>query len=114
MTKLELIAQGAEARLYYTDSFLGKPAVLKERFVKSYRHPTLDTRLRQSQIRDEVKSMVKARTHGIDTPTVYFVDGESNTIYMEFIEGRTVRELLTADILDESCTMKCLCYSAHV
>ncbi|CAM9694504.1 unnamed protein product, partial [Choristocarpus tenellus] len=41
---MEMLSQGAEARVYAT-SFCGRPAVIKERFPKSYRHPLLDEKL---------------------------------------------------------------------
>jgi len=31
--------------------YLGRPAILKQRFSKRYRHPALDTRLTQSRLR---------------------------------------------------------------
>ena len=39
-----LLKQGAEARVY-TCQYRGKPAVVKERFVKTYRLPELDKKL---------------------------------------------------------------------
>ena len=39
-----LLKQGAEARVY-SCQFFGKPAIVKERFVKSYRLPELDKKL---------------------------------------------------------------------
>ncbi len=38
-----LLAQGAEARVYET-TLCGRPAILKERVVKKYRLPDLDSR----------------------------------------------------------------------
>lgn len=43
---LVLLAQGAEARVFVLPSFVGgRPAVVKERFAKSYRLPELDRKL---------------------------------------------------------------------
>ena len=43
---LVLLAQGAEARVYVLAEFVGgRPAIVKERFVKSYRLPELDRKL---------------------------------------------------------------------
>lgn len=39
-----LLKQGAEARVYSCQYF-GKPAIVKERFVKTYRLPELDKKL---------------------------------------------------------------------
>ncbi|XP_046552690.1 EKC/KEOPS complex subunit TP53RK-like [Haliotis rubra] len=88
----QLVQQGAEARLY-SSSFYGQPCMVKERFSKSYRHPTLDKSLTSQRIKGEVRAMLRCRTHGIPTPTVYMVDQEANSIYMELIEdSMTVRK----------------------
>lgn len=60
---MELIAQGAEARLY-KGVYLGEPCLVKERFVKNYRHPELDARLTKDRIRAEARSIVRARSAG--------------------------------------------------
>ncbi|CAG8523507.1 2376_t:CDS:2 [Diversispora eburnea] len=78
-----LIKQGAEARVY-TTPFLTKKAIIKERFGKAYRHPILDKKLTARRI-------TQAR---VDTPVLYFVDMENNKIYMEFIEGKVVKDLI--------------------
>ncbi|XP_071085496.1 EKC/KEOPS complex subunit Tp53rkb-like [Haliotis cracherodii] len=88
----KLVQQGAEARLY-SGSFYGRPCMVKERFSKSYRHPTLDKSLTSQRIKGEVRAMLRCRTQGIPTPTVYMVDQESSSIYMELIEdSMTVRQ----------------------
>jgi len=46
----ELIAQGAEAKLFKEDGFL-----IKERIKKSYRLPFLDKKLRKLRTRKEAK-----------------------------------------------------------
>ena len=45
----KLIAQGAEARIYDA-TFLQQPAIVKERFKKEYRHPTLDDKLTRDRL----------------------------------------------------------------
>lgn len=62
-TTMEFIGQGAEARLF-KGTYLGKPCVLKERFVKKYRQPELDERLNKDRIRAEVRAMVRAKAAG--------------------------------------------------
>lgn len=63
MTDLELIAQGAEARLY-KGIYLGKVSLVKERFAKKYRHPELDSRLTKDRIRAEARAIIRARSAG--------------------------------------------------
>ncbi|KAG9306188.1 hypothetical protein G9A89_016092 [Geosiphon pyriformis] len=90
-----LINQGAEARVY-TAPFLTHTAIMKERFKKLYRHPILDKRLTARRVIQEARCLYKCRRSGVDTPVVYFVDVNNSSIYMEYIEGKTVRDILRA------------------
>ncbi|PRP81583.1 TP53-regulating kinase-like [Planoprotostelium fungivorum] len=92
-TKGEVIKQGAEARVYRT-TFLGQDTIIKERFSKSYRHPVLDERLTTKRLNQESRCIARCQKHGIHTPTVYFVDLKGKSIYLEFIEGKTVKEIM--------------------
>ncbi|CAG8534745.1 4930_t:CDS:2 [Ambispora gerdemannii] len=96
-----LIKQGAEARIYIAP-FLTRKAIVKERFSKSYRHPILDKKLTARRVTQEARCLHKCRRSGLDTPVVYFVDIENNTIYMEYVEGKTVRDILREQSDDES------------
>ncbi|KAF8472053.1 hypothetical protein BDZ91DRAFT_717098 [Kalaharituber pfeilii] len=123
-TPKTLIKQGAEAHLYYTTfltPFL--PCLLKHRPSKPYRHPLLDTRLTKHRCLSEARLLVRMRREmdkaritssaeggsgahgegegggdrrdgGGTVPAVYFVDEARGEIYMEWIEGRTVRDVL--------------------
>lgn len=111
-----LIAQGAEARLH-KGVYLGKTVLIKERFEKTYRHPTLDTRLTKERIKAETRALVKAKAAGkfmfqlivsffdtlynfkktyiksligVATPTIYLVDYNRRSIFMEYIENATM------------------------
>ncbi|XP_069808715.1 EKC/KEOPS complex subunit TP53RK [Dendropsophus ebraccatus] len=93
---LRLVKQGAEARVY-RGSFLGRPAVVKERFSKTYRHPALDEKLTHRRTAQEVRSILRCRKAGIAAPVVFFVDHISHCIYLEDIEGSvTVRDFIMA------------------
>lgn len=63
MKDFELIAQGAEARLY-KGIYLGKPTLIKERFEKKYRHVDLDIRLTKDRIKAECRAIVRAKAAG--------------------------------------------------
>ncbi|XP_072169755.1 EKC/KEOPS complex subunit Tp53rkb-like [Diadema setosum] len=90
----KLIKQGAEARIYHT-TFMGKGSIVKERFKKTYRHPTLDAKLSQKRTGQEVRTIMKCRKAGIATPVVYFVDTKQHSIHMEYVEdSQTVREYI--------------------
>ncbi|MEE6510353.1 hypothetical protein FKM82_029993 [Ascaphus truei] len=91
---LELLKQGAEARLY-RGRFLGRATVVKERFRKAYRHPALEERLSVRRAAQEVRSILRCRRAGIAAPAVFFVDYVSNCIYLEDIEqSTTVRDYI--------------------
>lgn len=95
-----LVFQGAESKVYEV-MFLGKPTIVKHRFSKKYRLSELDEKLTQSRVRQEARSMLRARKEGILTPVVYLVDTNSNCLYMEKIVGRTVREALGEGLLSD-------------
>lgn len=77
-------------------TFLTQPegCIAKERFKKSYRHPDLDQYLTSRRVAQEARSLYKCKKAGMDTPTVYFIDMVSATIYMENIVGETVKQRL--------------------
>ncbi|KAF8371753.1 hypothetical protein PRIPAC_78182 [Pristionchus pacificus] len=85
------MSQGAEARIFKS-MYLGKPSIIKQRFAKKYRHSTLDERLNKHRVRAEVKGIMKAKQVGVETPALYFVDGERNEIVMERVEGCSAKE----------------------
>jgi len=91
-TTFDLYQQGAEARLY-KGTYLGRSALIKERFPKTYRHPDLDSRLKAERMRSELRCLKRCKQIGIETPSIYFVDGVANRIYMSFIDDSiTVRQ----------------------
>jgi TP53 regulating kinase-like protein len=89
----QLLFQGAEARIY-KGKFVNRTVIIKERFSKNYRHPTLDERLNSKRLNAEVRAMTKTRSWGVDSPTIYFVDRKNKLIYMEYVEGRTVKQYI--------------------
>ncbi|XP_061640999.1 EKC/KEOPS complex subunit TP53RK [Phyllopteryx taeniolatus] len=102
LSKVELLKQGAEARIYRT-VFLGNPTIVKERFLKRYRHPLLDEKLTHRRTVQEVRSILRCRRAGISTPVVYFVDYTSHCIFLEEIVGSsTVRDHIASTQLSSS------------
>ena len=90
----QLIKQGAEARIYKSD-FFGKPAIAKERFVKSYRVAMLDQKLSQRRMSQEARSMARCRRHGIRAPAVYHLDFQKRVIFMEEVtEGMLLKDYI--------------------
>ena len=94
-TDVSLITQGAEALLYRTTFLTSSQKVaLKHRPRKSYRHPTLDTRLTKQRILAEARVLVRCRREGVSVPAVVALDWEEGWLALEWIEGRTVRACL--------------------
>jgi TP53 regulating kinase and related kinases len=86
------VAQGAEARVWKCN-FLQQPAIIKQRFSKGYRHPSLDESLTRERLRAEARCMVRARKLGVLAPVPYFVETKAATIYMQFINGDSVKSV---------------------
>ena len=83
-----LIYKGAEANLYADGEKL-----IKKRVKKAYRIPELDESLRKSRTRHEAKIMGKIRDFGFPAPKIHRVSEEETTIEMEYISGRTLKEV---------------------
>jgi TP53 regulating kinase and related kinases len=92
-----LVKRGAEADIYIVD-WDNKKAVSKMRSPKSYRHQELDSAIRKYRTIHEARFMSAAKSAGIMTPFVHFVDPVRAEIIMEFIEGQNIRDALTPDI----------------
>ncbi|XP_034938920.1 EKC/KEOPS complex subunit Tp53rk isoform X2 [Chelonus insularis] len=94
----ELMCQGAEARLY-KGQYLGRMAIKKERFKKTYRHPDLDERLTKDRIKSEYRAIVRAKIAGVRTPAVFLVDPYERSIYMEYIDDAIVLKNLIEKLI---------------
>jgi len=105
----ELISQGAEAKVY--KAILHPPStshgtngsqdaentpyvLLKHRFHKHYRHPTLDATLTKSRVASEARALVKCLRAGVNVPGVRMLDSLEGVIGIEWIDGKSVRVLL--------------------
>ncbi|XP_004698365.1 EKC/KEOPS complex subunit TP53RK [Echinops telfairi] len=101
LSGLELVKQGAEARVF-RGPFLGRAAVVKHRFPKGYRHPALEGRLRRRTVQ-EARALFRCRRAGISAPVVFFVDYASNCLYMEEIaDSVTVRDYIQSTLGSEN------------
>lgn len=89
---MKLLKKGAEADIYLT-TWGGKKAILKTRKRKEYRNEVLDARIRSSRTVREAKMISEVKSFGTSTPVIYFVDQKKFEIYMQFVEGRVVRDL---------------------
>lgn len=115
----KLISQGAEARVWIVPNFLTSnkeesnltsTVICKERFPKSYRHPTLDENLTRSRTKAEAKNLTKCRRGGVSVPIVLGIDLGKKTnldsppsvssacIFLEYVKGCSVRSFLSVPI----------------
>lgn len=95
---MKLVKKGAEADIYVT-SWNGQNSILKIRKKKDYRVHSLDTRIRTLRTIREAKMISEAKSFGISTPIVYFVDEKKCEIYLQFIKGKLVRDLPVKQIV---------------
>jgi len=93
-----LLKKGAEAHLY-REEWYGLEVVRKYRLPKAYRVPQLDSEIRHARTVREARLMHAAAMSGVPTPSIYFIDSDSSTIIMQFIEGIVLKDVV--DSLDE-------------
>jgi TP53 regulating kinase-like protein len=78
-----------------SSSSSARPSViLKYRFPKTYRHPTLDAQLTKTRISFEARALARSLKAGIAVPKVLFVDERNGVLALERIEGWSIREVL--------------------
>ncbi|RDX50714.1 hypothetical protein OH76DRAFT_437283 [Lentinus brumalis] len=98
----EKISQGAEAKIYraqlHPSSSHGDQAVeqilLKYRFHKQYRHPSLDASLTKSRVAGEARALIRCLRSGVNVPGIRMVDAAEGILGIEWIDGKSVRFLL--------------------
>ncbi|THV02581.1 hypothetical protein K435DRAFT_827412 [Dendrothele bispora CBS 962.96] len=108
-----LVSQGAEAASRLSFPCLQKyqcpkvykahltpdspPLLLKYRFQKQYRHPSLDVNLTRSRIAGEARALLKCLRSGVNVPGIRMVDATEGVLGIEWIEGQSVRKLLPGE-----------------
>lgn len=78
------------------------PLLLKHRFAKQYRHPTLDNSLTKGRVAGEARMLLRCLRNGVRVPGVRMVDTECGILGLEWIEGRSVRTFLGVGEMMES------------
>ncbi|BES94938.1 RIO1 family [Nesidiocoris tenuis] len=91
----QLVKQGAEAKIY-KGTFLGRPVIVKERFCKTYRHPELEAMISKERLKAEARGILRCKALGVPAPAVYYVDPDSKLMYLEEIDGSTMKDLFTS------------------
>ncbi|KAG2148902.1 kinase-like domain-containing protein [Suillus clintonianus] len=105
----DLISQGAEAAIYkaYLHQLptsgrgidgapleASEPVLLKHRFHKNYRHPSLDASLTRQRIAGEARALMRCMRSGVIVPGIRMVDVNEGVLGIEWIDGKSVRQLL--------------------
>lgn len=98
---MKLIKKGAEADLY-SIKWHGKNAIQKLRKTKSYRHPTLDEKIRRQRTLREAELIALVKSFGVCSPLVYFVNRKKSQIIMQEIPGTPVHDLPDKKIIQYS------------
>ena len=84
----QLIAQGAESKLFLEDN-----KIVKDRFRKTYRIKEIDERLRKFRTKREAKVLEKLQAIGFPVPKLIF-NNEKDTLEMQYIDGKPLKNIL--------------------
>ncbi|KAL7732587.1 hypothetical protein ACLKA6_019214 [Drosophila palustris] len=91
---LNIIKQGAEGRLYLGE-FKGESCLIKERFVKKYRHPELDAQITRQRMKAEIKASGRCLSAGILAPRILHSDMNTHQLYMEYFgSAQTAKQFI--------------------
>ncbi|XP_043650354.1 EKC/KEOPS complex subunit Tp53rk [Drosophila teissieri] len=107
---VEILKQGAEGRLYLGE-FKGEACLIKERFVKKYRHPELDTQITRQRMKAEAKASARCLAAGILAPRILHSDLNTHKLYMEYFDAaKTAKQFIqeTVSTQTEDVAMKSL------
>ncbi len=90
-----LLSQGAEATLERA-RVLGREVVFKTRVPKTYRHASLDARIRKERTHREARMMHHAKEVGVLTPLILSVDENACCIVMEYVDAPRLKNILSS------------------
>jgi len=107
------VKRGAEADIYLVE-WAGKTAVSKVRTPKPYRHKELDETIRKHRTIHEASFLSEAKSAGVSSPFVHFVDPVNAEIIMEFVQGDNARDVLSADLCYEMGRYAALLHAGNI
>jgi len=93
----EKLHEGAEA-IVTSGFWFGRPAVKKFRRARTWRHPELDSRLTKSRLTSEARTLLKLQQLDFPCPSIYHLNLNNGTLYMERIEGTPLVKNLNSEI----------------
>lgn len=96
---IKILYQGAEGRIY-VGKFKDQECLVKERFVKAYRHPTLDQHLTKSRMKAEEKAHKRCENAGVLTPKLFGIDFRARKIFMEYLKTSITAKQYIIQYLD--------------
>ena len=98
---MKLLKKGAEADIY-TTTWHNTPAISKIRKPKEYRNHILDSKIRKQRTIREAQNLSLAKSLGISSPLVYFVNLRKSEIIMQEIPGKPVHDLPDSQVIHTS------------
>jgi TP53 regulating kinase-like protein len=96
----EELAKGAEA-IISSGTFLDLPIIIKHRVPKLYRHSKIDSMIRLHRIRAEAKIMTYAWKIGVNVPSLFGIDIQNYSLFIESVQGDLLYEILKTTSMKE-------------
>ena len=93
--------EGAEATVT-AGSWLGRPAVLKMRRPRGYRHPDLDRNLTRQRLSVEARVLARLQSSEFPSPALFDLDLEGGWMLLARIDGRPLYEMLNDTPVDDA------------
>ncbi|UCH04455.1 MAG: Kae1-associated serine/threonine protein kinase [Candidatus Thorarchaeota archaeon] len=90
----EQLTLGAESIIFRLDQW-DREFILKHRPPKPYLLKAIDDLLKLSRTNRECKMLTVARSLGVPTPAVLWIDRKQHTIAMDFINGTQLKQLVS-------------------
>ena len=97
----ERLHLGAEAEVI-SGAWYGRPAILKKRRQRGWRHPDLDKSLNSKRMTNEIKLTIWLAEKGAPVPAIWDVDLDEASIIMERIDGSPLIEVLRSGSYDNN------------
>ncbi|MHA2600636.1 MAG: KEOPS complex kinase/ATPase Bud32 [Candidatus Thorarchaeota archaeon SMTZ1-83] len=89
----EQLTLGAESIIFRLEQW-GREFILKHRPPKPYLLKKIDDLLRLSRTSRECKMLTVARSLGVPTPSVLWIDRKQHTLVMDLIDGKQLKQLV--------------------
>ncbi|MHA2113262.1 MAG: KEOPS complex kinase/ATPase Bud32 [Candidatus Hodarchaeales archaeon] len=94
------LVKGAEA-IISSGTFLDLPIIIKHRVPKLYRHSKIDSMIRLHRIRAEAKIMTYAWKIGVNVPSLFGIDIQNYSLFIESVQGDLLYEILKTTSMKE-------------